>query len=157
MRLGDDARAALLQYSWPGNIRELENVIHYGLIVNSSGVIGAGDLRLRSIHQPAVAHALLQATVQHAPRADAPAADGLNRLAEVLATLFEAGGPELYERIERVLINTAYTHCQRNQVHTAELLGISRNVLRTQLKQFGLLPGLRTAPQEHEDLSLSAG
>jgi hypothetical protein len=30
--------------------------------------------------------------------------------------------------------------CRRNQVHTAELLGSSRNVLRAQLKRFDFLP-----------------
>ena len=53
--------------------------------------------------------------------------------------LFATSEPALYERIESMLIHAAYAHCQRNQVHTAALLGISRNVLRTQLKRFGLL------------------
>jgi sigma-54-specific transcriptional regulator len=32
------AQSALLAHDWPGNIRELENVIHYGLIMSGSGV-----------------------------------------------------------------------------------------------------------------------
>src|SRR4030095_11333978 len=42
--LAPDACAALLAYEWPGNIRELENVIHYALIVCSDGRVRARDL-----------------------------------------------------------------------------------------------------------------
>jgi sigma-54-specific transcriptional regulator len=49
IRLGTETKEALLAYSWPGNIRELENVIHYALIVNSGGIIAVQDLRLRGV------------------------------------------------------------------------------------------------------------
>ena len=42
--LTDTARAALLAYDWPGNIRELMNAIDYGCALSSEGVIDAGDL-----------------------------------------------------------------------------------------------------------------
>jgi len=149
VKLGRDAREALLQYSWPGNIRELENVIHYALIVNSDGLIAASDLRLRgvSLHPPATSEPVAAATtIQH----NKSHSNGLTsltpgtsteQLATVFEQLYEAGGADLHERIERVLIESAYSYCHRNQVHTADLLGISRNVLRTQLKRFGLLAG----------------
>ncbi|WP_303620998.1 helix-turn-helix domain-containing protein [Methylogaea oryzae] len=38
-------------------------------------------------------------------------------------------------------MRTAYDYCERNQVHTARLLGISRNILRARLQRYGLLPG----------------
>ena len=38
--LSQGAEAALLAHDWPGNIRELENVIHFGLIMSGSGKIG---------------------------------------------------------------------------------------------------------------------
>jgi DNA-binding NtrC family response regulator len=148
VRLSDAARQALLAYSWPGNIRELENVVHYALIVNSDGLIGVGDLRLRGVYTPAAVSAPAaaapapsdaSATVVPAPLEEVARADPLAALAASLPALFADAGDALYERIESLVIHAAYAHCQRNQVHTAALLGISRNVLRTQLKRFGLL------------------
>ncbi|MES2946636.1 MAG: sigma 54-interacting transcriptional regulator [Pseudomonadota bacterium] len=171
VRLGLDTRAALLSYSWPGNIRELENVIHYALIVNSDGVLAVSDLQLRGVSGPAQATTSITAESlawsQHgaAPRSannaanesgsSSSASTALERLAAAFAQLCEEGGSNLYERIEQTLIHTAYSHCERNQVHTADLLGITRNVLRTQLKRFGLLAGGRSlADQDSEAVSI---
>jgi hypothetical protein len=43
------------------------------------------------------------------------------------------------ENLESRLVARALAFCNGNQVHTAKLLGITRNVLRTYLKRFGLL------------------
>lgn len=137
--LGVDARAALLAYPWPGNIRELENVIHYALIVNRDGVLAARDLKLSAATAPLRAR---QALNDAAPEYEA---DVLSRLEALFTELYEANPPQLFDSIERVLIQSAFAHCQRNQVHTAELLGITRNVLRTQLQRLGLLPRRRAS------------
>ena len=68
-------------------------------------------------------------------------AEPLKLLRQALEALFEAGGPGVFELVEREAVQTAYDCCHRNQVRTSGLLGISRNVLRAQLKRFGLLAG----------------
>jgi sigma-54-specific transcriptional regulator len=138
MRLGQvtlspDACAALLAYEWPGNIRELENVIHYALIVCHSGQVCAADLSL-----PGSFHRL---TPPHAVRADTSPSAPFEQLAALVATLIQEGEEDLYEKVERTLVQSAYDRCDHNQVHTARVLGISRNVVRTQLKRFGLISG----------------
>jgi sigma-54-specific transcriptional regulator len=129
------AEAALLAYDWPGNIRELENVIHYALIVCRNQCIQAEDLRL------AGSGYRNRAAPIAAPAVVAEALHPFQRLDALLADLVEAGEPALFDNVEERLIRTAYEVFEQNQVQTAKALGISRNVLRTHLKRFGLIGG----------------
>ncbi len=54
--------------------------------------------------------------------------------------LCEQSPPKLFDIVEETVIRTAFEYCQNNQVQTANLLNISRNVLRTKLALYGLLP-----------------
>jgi len=112
-------------HSWPGNTRELENVIHHALLVCRENVVRPEDLRLSPLR----------------PRtATAGLAEPLEALHEALLGLFEDGRPDLYAEIEAAITRTAYEFCHRNQVQTARLLGISRNIVRARLMQCGELP-----------------
>lgn len=175
VELAPDAEAALLGYCWPGNIRELENVIHFALIVCRDGLVRAGDLRL-------VAGAEMlpkRETFAAAPAAAGPApheadrdpsaqdADGEPGTSEVddappvgeaqlgaaLRVLLAARTPELFHKVEEALIKSAFAHSGDNQVKTARTLGITRNTLRTLLKRYGLLAesaAASHAPAGHE-------
>jgi sigma-54 dependent transcriptional regulator len=139
VELDDGAAAALLAYDWPGNIRELENVIHYALIVCRQGRIRADDLRIGG-RLPGSRATVVAAPAEPA-HAHAPALPLLDRLDDLLTELVEAGEPALFDTVEERLIRTAFDACEQNQVQTAKALGISRNVLRTHLKRFGLIGG----------------
>jgi sigma-54-specific transcriptional regulator len=124
-----DAMAAerLVEHRWPGNIRELENVIQHALLVSSGDCITAADLRLtaaRSRHTPAPAPPTLFAELDAA-----------------LASLFARDVPSLHAVIEERLFRAAYAYAEQNQLQTARLLGISRNVVRARLLAHGLLAG----------------
>ncbi len=60
-------------------------------------------------------------------------------LAKAFAQLFEEQPEALHERVEEALVRAAYRFCHRNQVHTARLLGLSRNVTRAHLIRIGEL------------------
>jgi sigma-54-specific transcriptional regulator len=151
--LQPDAESALLAYDWPGNIRELENVIHYALIVCRNGRIQAEDLRIggrvqRSRELAPVApptsptSSASSASFRFAQAAPAEQpSDPFERLDDLFGTLLEAGHRSLFDTVEERLIRSAYFACEQNQVQTAKVLGISRNVLRTHLKRFGLIGG----------------
>ena len=142
--LAPDAEAALLAYEWPGNIRELENVIHFALIVCCNDVIQAEDLKLTGIshrHQ----HDCVRGSAAPPP---ACAASLQERLAALVNEMIESDQPDLFDSAEETLVRTALEACNRNQVQTARVLGISRNILRTHLKRFGLIgfePGVASA------------
>lgn len=125
--LSDAAKRVLLAHPWPGNIRELDNVIHRALLVFHGEEITPQDLRLSSPTRAS----------EPPPPASQPSA---GKLEAALRALFEQNPPDLYATIERTVIREAYAFCQRNQVHTARLLGISRNVVRARLIEAGELP-----------------
>ena len=156
-QLSAASQAALLGYSWPGNIRELENVIHFALIVCRDEVIEPEDLKLVPLSRPGSSNqghavvpsaspaALLEADAAVVTEAGATApqqATGkspLDSLVDAWRELLASGQTELFDKTESALIHAAYEFCQQNQVRTARVLGITRNMLRTHLKRHGLL------------------
>ena len=151
--LSAEAAEALRHYSWPGNIRELENVIHYALIVCAGHEIQPADLKLVPLLPPSDRRT--SATAADAPAfggyrppapapapAEAPAApptDARSRLPTVFDALLREGGDALFDTVERALVHAAFDHAHRNQVRTAKALGVTRNMVRTLLKRHGLL------------------
>lgn len=140
-RLTHEAAKLLELYQWPGNIRELENVIHFALIICQNDEILPGDLRLPNMGEQLTK--LSAGTTDHSAQASVTASLGIH-----FGRFLEAGVPNLLEEIERAIFTTAFEYCRENQVRTAKELGISRNVLRSQLKRFGLIG--ETAPAESE-------
>jgi len=129
--LSEDATRALLRHSWPGNIRELENAIHRAVAACGSGVIRSDDLHLASVAgaaDPEPAPAL--------PNNASVVSGGL-AFEEALATLFEAGGEGLLERIEDAIFRSAFEFCQRNQERTAALLGVGSDIVSARLVRVG--------------------
>ncbi len=55
VRISPEAFEALLNYGWPGNIRELHNVLRYAQAINESGTIGIGDLPVDGLKMPSEA------------------------------------------------------------------------------------------------------
>jgi len=105
--LTHEARDILLRYDYPGNVRELENIIERAVILTRDDVIGSGDLPL---------------TVQEPETADR---DGETNL--TVAT----------EGLERRMIRDALARSGGVQTHAAELLGISERALRYKLIKYG--------------------
>ncbi|WP_268797099.1 sigma-54 interaction domain-containing protein [Pseudomonas huanghezhanensis] len=137
IRISPEAEHKLKTYSWPGNIRELENVIHHTLLICRDGVIQRDDLRLSNLR---------------IERADeTPAVDESTQalLDRAFQKLFEEQAGALHEKVEDALLRAAYRFSHCNQVHTAGLLGLSRNVTRARLIKIGELAVNKRRPGEH--------
>ena len=135
-----DAVQSLLDYGWPGNIRELDNVVHRAVLTCQDCLIDARDISLQAT---STSDALL-------PTVDAERA-AFNFLKATLQELFERGGPDLFEKIDAAIVLEAYNFCHHNQVETARLLGVSRNVLRGRLAHLGIIPGRRFGNKGESD------
>ncbi|WP_348737853.1 sigma-54 interaction domain-containing protein [Pseudomonas rhodesiae] len=135
--INHEAQLKLKSYSWPGNIRELENVIHHTLLICRNGVIEREDLRLSNMRidrQDDSGHALDNS------------AEAL--LERAFQKLFEEQAGALHEKVEDALLRAAYRFSHYNQVHTANLLGLSRNVARSRLIKIGELAVNKRRPGE---------
>lgn len=122
-----EASRVLAAYPWPGNIRELENVIHFALLIASEGTVRPQDLRFSAMPQLSSGTSAMDAQ------------SPLANIALQLDHLFATAPADLYQTLEDLIVRSAFSHCNSNQVQTARLLGVSRNVIRTLLKRFGLI------------------
>ena len=118
--VSEEALRLMLRYNWPGNIRELRNVIERGLVLCDASEI-------QSVHLPA----------ELSDGGDL--AGGVRSLGSFAA--LPAGGIELAEvvsELERQLVEDAMERCGGNQTEAARLLSISRDQLRYRLEKYGL-------------------
>jgi DNA-binding NtrC family response regulator len=137
IQISIEAEHKLRTHSWPGNIRELENVIHHTLLICRNGVVQANDLRLSNLK--------LERQDEPTPIID-DSTDAL--LARAFQKLFEEQAGALHEKVEDALLRAAYRFSHYNQVHTAQLLGLSRNVIRARLIKIGELAVNKRRPGE---------
>jgi sigma-54 dependent transcriptional regulator, acetoin dehydrogenase operon transcriptional activator AcoR len=117
-----EALQCLSTYPWPGNIRELRNVIRTALAMREGDVIRAMDLpsEIRTISR----------------------ANGNGRLlnkADVTKTSSDPLGVA-----ERAALLKAIETCEGNITRTAEQLGVSRNTLYRKMKRHGIPSGRRS-------------
>ncbi len=108
------AREKLKQYHWPGNIRELENVLERALVLSDGAVISESDLPIIT-------------TGSQVP---------------IAASFFERFHFNLnatLEAIEKQLLELAMQQTHGNKSQAARLLGIKTNLLYYKLEKYGLL------------------
>jgi two-component system, NtrC family, response regulator AtoC len=122
-RASTETLSLLQQYSWPGNIRELRNVMERAVLLCDGPTLEPGHLppKLSIPASPSAAPAQ-PGTAQ----SDALAHDPRARLLGAL------------EQVERQRVVDALAHCAGNQTQAAEMLGISRRTLVTRLAMYEL-------------------
>lgn len=102
LTLGDSARAKLLGHGWPGNIRELRNVMKRAALIAPASIIEAESVLIESVERESVA--------------------------QKGSSALPAAGSSALE-LERERIVHALEACLHNQTKAAQMLGISRRTL----------------------------
>lgn len=129
--------AELLDYPWPGNIRELENIAHYAVLVADSTILQPEHLKFNRSFK-AVKTEESQSSQEHIDHVDRSPYEIIeSQLKRIFSS--EQESHDVWEKLERILISTAYSACYHNQVKTSSMLGISRNMVRTLLKRHHLI------------------
>jgi len=111
------AYKALLEYDWPGNLRELENVLESSTAFCSNSTIMPEDLKFSSLAQPAGASSAAGST------------------ARSLAGL-------TLKDVERLALQDTLRLCNGNKAQAARRLGISEKGFYNKIKRLGLVPTL---------------
>ncbi len=126
IKLDDSALHVLGKHSFPGNVRELENILERSLALSESDTLSARDLQLSNTTQSA------DPTPTSKPELE-------RSLSSALRQHDVHGDLEGYlENIEREVISQALEICRWNKTATAKLLGVSFRSLRYRLKKLGL-------------------
>lgn len=120
--LAPSALDALGAYHFPGNVRELENILERALALAEGDSIGASDLRLP---QPGAVRQTGATVAAHEEAVvDLPAGSGAL--------------PSYIEQMERTAIQKALEENRWNKTKTAAQLGITFRALRYKLKKLGM-------------------
>ena len=142
------AQYALTRYAYPGNIRELENIVEHAIVLSENGVIRLEDLpedvqaEARE-KQFAIPHMTENATAAQAiedqtgaAEMAVPAANAVVKPAASVAFTPAEQGEDIIslEEMERRHILHALSVCKGNQTEICEKLGISRSTLWRKMK-----------------------
>ena len=111
--LSDEAVELLAQYNWPGNVRQLENVIENVIVLSRSNQIGAEDL------PPQVRQTR-------------------SRVSSISLKVPDEGID--LEQVEKEILVQALERHHWNQTRAAGFLNISRKTLIYRMEKFGLAP-----------------
>ena len=125
-----EALRRLARYDFPGNVRELENMIERALALCGGGTIMPDDLNLPAAVTPGAASAGTGAAI------DAGAATAKYPL------------PDYLERVERKAILRALRQTGFNRTAAAKILGISFRALRYRMERLGITENEEGAPGE---------
>jgi transcriptional regulator with PAS, ATPase and Fis domain len=122
IQVNEDAIAIMERYSWPGNVREVENLVERLVVLNEDGIVRPTELPDYVIHNATPQH---QTTAQVSLPSDGVDLD------------------RFLEKIENGFIQQALERSRGNKTLAAELLNLNRTTFIERLRKKGMLQSTR--------------
>ncbi len=119
--VSDDVMPILMEYNWPGNVRELENLIERAMVLGKSDVLDAESFPPQIVR-----------------RQREPADSQKNFLNQVKLPASGISLIETVEEMEKRLIQEALERTGGNKTKAAEILGVTRKIMRYKSEKYGL-------------------
>jgi len=142
--ISPEARESLVRHNWPGNVRELESAVKFAL-VHSTGEVVTPEALPASVRGGSFVVPPLPIETQSSDLAD------VRRLVQTLLAQGTANlSEQVHASVDRVLLEEVLAAVGGHQRRAAEILGLSRNTLRTRLQQLGLTVG-KVVQDDHEE------
>ena len=149
-RIAPEAISVLKSYHWPGNVRQLESVVHQA-IVQSSGSVLLPDflpplMKGKDQVKASDSNASEQNEIQTAFDQEEPEEQGGLKQSETIAELIERHRShhtttlydDVVEEIERSLLSAVLNGCGGNLTEAAKQLGITRTTVRNKVNKLGI-------------------
>ena len=138
-RLSPKAQDALLHYSYPGNFRELENILERAVALTVGQIIQLEDLQIHNAHQaqqesPGRAGASFDALADPQPQISLSA--GAAAVADFIPGQTQI--QDYLDEIERRIIEQALQQTRYNRTQAAKLLGISFRSMRYRMERLDI-------------------
>ncbi|KAA0258124.1 sigma-54-dependent Fis family transcriptional regulator [Deferribacter autotrophicus] len=126
LSISNRALEKLISYHWPGNIRELENVIQHMIVQAGGDVIDISDMPEKILKSSFSGNSIKKELYELAMK--------------LISGEDKINGHTVYEEyvkiVERPLIEAALEKTGNNKSAAAQLLGINRNTLRKKIKDY---------------------
>lgn len=134
--ISEEALRCMREYAWPGNVRELENAMQTAVIMAKKEILIPDDFPVFHASEGMLAGSTAQ-PVGYYQKVVQGMLSSLLKDPKVLekGDLYKSVGGE----VEKTLIEMVLNQVEGNQLRAAKILGISRNTLRSRMKEFGLL------------------
>ncbi|RUO44206.1 phage shock protein operon transcriptional activator [Aliidiomarina taiwanensis] len=134
------AKQTLEDYHWPGNIRELKNVVERSVYRTNSDEVPVSHIILDPFESP-WRPATAAPTDQES--SVVPAVEPITTQPYLPAFGDDFDLKKVSQAFEKSLLEKALAEAQFNQKRTAELVGLTYHQLRGYLKKYGLLEGMQ--------------